>query len=215
MRKPRKRRPGQTPTRRRQEPPTHSSHCAGIAVDARRLHGKHAERDSGSGGDTHVQEVGGSGNAHDCGNRKYPPPSAARLSHEALAPPCLSGQMTAKQYSEITFVHEMPVTAPATHACTSSAEAPHEMGAWMGGDNEGGAEGPSGAGKLSDMVCRDTGGDTPPCIVWLRQDLRLHDNPALHAAIASGRPVLCLYIYSDDVENDEWQDKATQHDCLV
>ncbi len=37
-----------------------------------------------------------------------------------------------------------------------------------------------------------------PALVWLRQDLRLADNPALAAAIASGRPVLCLYALDDE-----------------
>lgn len=34
-------------------------------------------------------------------------------------------------------------------------------------------------------------------LVWFRRDLRLSDNEALHAAIASGLPVLCLYIHND------------------
>ena len=33
-----------------------------------------------------------------------------------------------------------------------------------------------------------------PCIVWFRDDLRLSDHPALHAAAATGRPVICLYV---------------------
>ncbi len=33
-----------------------------------------------------------------------------------------------------------------------------------------------------------------PIIVWLRQDLRVADNPALHAAAATGRPVVPLFI---------------------
>lgn len=37
-----------------------------------------------------------------------------------------------------------------------------------------------------------------PVIVWLRQDLRLADNPALRAAAATGAPVLCLYILDDE-----------------
>ncbi len=39
--------------------------------------------------------------------------------------------------------------------------------------------------------------DTPPVIVWFRQDLRLADNPALDAAVRSGSPVLPLYILDD------------------
>jgi len=37
-----------------------------------------------------------------------------------------------------------------------------------------------------------------PCLVWLRQDLRLADNPALAAACASGRPVLAVYVLDDE-----------------
>ena len=37
-----------------------------------------------------------------------------------------------------------------------------------------------------------------PVIVWFRQDLRLSDNLALHAAKASGAPLICLYIRDDD-----------------
>jgi len=32
-----------------------------------------------------------------------------------------------------------------------------------------------------------------PCIVWFRDDLRLSDHPALHAAVTTNRPVICLY----------------------
>ncbi len=37
-----------------------------------------------------------------------------------------------------------------------------------------------------------------PAIVWFRRDLRLLDNPALSAALASGRPVLGAYILDRD-----------------
>ncbi|MBS0471572.1 MAG: deoxyribodipyrimidine photo-lyase [Proteobacteria bacterium] len=36
-----------------------------------------------------------------------------------------------------------------------------------------------------------------PALVWFRQDLRLSDNPALAAAAASGRPVICIYVLDD------------------
>ena len=36
-----------------------------------------------------------------------------------------------------------------------------------------------------------------PVIVWFRRDLRLLDNPALSAAVASGRPVVPIYIHED------------------
>ncbi len=37
----------------------------------------------------------------------------------------------------------------------------------------------------------------PPCIVWFRDDLRLSDHPALHAASKTGRPVICLYVLGE------------------
>ncbi|MBR0838068.1 deoxyribodipyrimidine photo-lyase [Bradyrhizobium manausense] len=37
----------------------------------------------------------------------------------------------------------------------------------------------------------------PPVIVWFRDDLRLSDHPALHAATKSGAPVICLYVLDD------------------
>ena len=40
-------------------------------------------------------------------------------------------------------------------------------------------------------------------IVWFRQDLRLWDNPALHAAAATGQPVIPVYIWSPE-EDGEW-----------
>ena len=43
---------------------------------------------------------------------------------------------------------------------------------------------------------------TPPTLLWLRQDLRLHDHPALIAAIEEG-PVIPVYILDDDAPG-EW-----------
>lgn len=37
-----------------------------------------------------------------------------------------------------------------------------------------------------------------PAIVWFREDLRLADNPALSAAVASGAEVLCLFILDEE-----------------
>jgi deoxyribodipyrimidine photo-lyase len=37
----------------------------------------------------------------------------------------------------------------------------------------------------------------PPSIVWFRDDLRLSDHPALHAAASTGRPVICLYVFDE------------------
>ena len=36
-----------------------------------------------------------------------------------------------------------------------------------------------------------------PAIVWFRDDLRLADQPALAAAVNSGRPVICLFLHDD------------------
>jgi len=39
--------------------------------------------------------------------------------------------------------------------------------------------------------------ENSPIIVWFRQDLRLADNPALHAAAQTGQPIIPLYILDD------------------
>ena len=40
-----------------------------------------------------------------------------------------------------------------------------------------------------------------PIIVWFRRDLRLNDNTALSKAILTDRPIICLYIYDDNLDN--------------
>jgi deoxyribodipyrimidine photo-lyase len=40
--------------------------------------------------------------------------------------------------------------------------------------------------------------DSAPVLLWLRRELRLADNPALAAAIASGRPVVPVFVLDDD-----------------
>ena len=42
-----------------------------------------------------------------------------------------------------------------------------------------------------------------PVVVWFRRDLRVADNPALTAAVASGRPIVPLYILDDTPILDE------------
>lgn len=37
-----------------------------------------------------------------------------------------------------------------------------------------------------------------PAVVWFRDDLRVADNPALHAAAESGRPVLCVFVWDEE-----------------
>jgi deoxyribodipyrimidine photo-lyase len=40
--------------------------------------------------------------------------------------------------------------------------------------------------------------DTPrPALVWLRDDLRIADNPALAAAVASRREIVVLFVLDD------------------
>ncbi|MGA7995038.1 MAG: deoxyribodipyrimidine photo-lyase, partial [Bradyrhizobium sp.] len=41
------------------------------------------------------------------------------------------------------------------------------------------------------------GTSASPCIIWFRDDLRLSDHPALHAASKTGKPVLCLYVFDE------------------
>ena len=43
-----------------------------------------------------------------------------------------------------------------------------------------------------------------PAIVWFRQDLRLADNPALAAAVATKRPLILLYILDDETP-ERWR----------
>lgn len=43
-----------------------------------------------------------------------------------------------------------------------------------------------------------------PVLLWFRQDLRLSDNPALAHAVASGRPVIPVYVL-DDVTPGDWR----------
>ncbi len=38
---------------------------------------------------------------------------------------------------------------------------------------------------------------TAPVIVWFRQDLRLKDNPALHHAVESGKPVIAVFVLDE------------------
>ncbi len=49
--------------------------------------------------------------------------------------------------------------------------------------------------------------DLRTAIVWFRRDLRLIDNPALHAACQQARRVVALYVHAPD-EDGEWQSGA-------
>jgi len=44
-------------------------------------------------------------------------------------------------------------------------------------------------------------------IVWFRADLRLHDNPALHAAVSRGERIIPVYIHAPQ-EEGHWQPGA-------
>ncbi len=46
-----------------------------------------------------------------------------------------------------------------------------------------------------------------PSIVWFRQDLRLDDHPALHAAIQRGAPIVPAYVWAPEEEGD-WRPGA-------
>ncbi|WP_339929210.1 deoxyribodipyrimidine photo-lyase [uncultured Brevundimonas sp.] len=48
-----------------------------------------------------------------------------------------------------------------------------------------------------DPVTTETARRDTPVIVWFRRDLRLADNPALNHAMATGRPVVPVYIHDD------------------
>ncbi len=48
-----------------------------------------------------------------------------------------------------------------------------------------------------------------PAIVWLRQDLRLEDNPALAAAIETKRPLILVYVLDDETPG-RWRFGAAQ-----
>ena len=53
------------------------------------------------------------------------------------------------------------------------------------------------------MARRQTASSEAPALVWFRQDLRLHDHAALHAALASGRPVLPVFVL-DETTPGRW-----------
>lgn len=49
-----------------------------------------------------------------------------------------------------------------------------------------------------------------PIIYWFRNDLRITDNPALHATVKSGQPILFVYIYDQDSPNHWKIGRASQ-----
>lgn len=48
-----------------------------------------------------------------------------------------------------------------------------------------------------------------PVLLWFRYDLRLQDNPALEAAVSSGRPIIPIYIWSP-AEESPWEPQGAQ-----
>ncbi len=63
-----------------------------------------------------------------------------------------------------------------------------------------GCANPWTAGKGGDMAVMT---DDAPAVVWFRDDLRLADQAALHAAVETGRPVLPVFIL-DDAAAGKW-----------
>ena len=51
---------------------------------------------------------------------------------------------------------------------------------------------------------------TTTALVWFRRDLRLVDNPALHAAVASGARILPVFIHDDAVAGDWSRGRASR-----
>ena len=51
---------------------------------------------------------------------------------------------------------------------------------------------------------------TGPAIVWLRSDLRLADNPALDAAIATGGEVVVVYVRDEETDGSRPLGAASQ-----
>jgi deoxyribodipyrimidine photo-lyase len=47
-------------------------------------------------------------------------------------------------------------------------------------------------------------GPDPPVVLWFRQDLRLADNPALAAAIGTGRPIIPLFVLNEASDGRAW-----------
>jgi deoxyribodipyrimidine photo-lyase len=52
----------------------------------------------------------------------------------------------------------------------------------------------------ADFPGSDHGDKQSPLIVWFRDDLRLSDNPALHAAAQLGRPLVCIFVHDEETE---------------
>ncbi|WP_416533453.1 deoxyribodipyrimidine photo-lyase [Klebsiella pneumoniae] len=47
-------------------------------------------------------------------------------------------------------------------------------------------------------------------LVWFRRNLRLHDNAALNAAVASGLPIACVWVNQRPSENHP----SAKHHCF-
>ena len=49
-----------------------------------------------------------------------------------------------------------------------------------------------------------------PIICWFRNNLRITDNPALHSAIKTGAPIICVYIYDEKLAQQWHRGRASQ-----
>eukprot|EP00929_Paragymnodinium_shiwhaense_P104538 TRINITY_DN69052_c0_g1_i1.p1 TRINITY_DN69052_c0_g1~~TRINITY_DN69052_c0_g1_i1.p1 ORF type:complete len:900 (+),score=154.66 TRINITY_DN69052_c0_g1_i1:83-2782(+) len=100
------------------------------------------------------------------------------------------GKSTASDISETAKVEKTPVYQ-------AFAPPPRPSAALAAGAE---AEGIDVAGTQEFPIVRPEGG---VCIVWLRDDLRLHDNPALLHAVRGGySSVVLLYIRDEEEQND-------------
>jgi deoxyribodipyrimidine photo-lyase len=61
-----------------------------------------------------------------------------------------------------------------------------------------------GQGMAGGDAQHDDGRGTGPIVIWFRRDLRLHDHPALTAALAAGRPVAPLFVFDEALLRGRW-----------
>ena len=74
-------------------------------------------------------------------------------------------------------------------------------------EQSGGMNPSRGFQKVSD----DSVSDDSPIVVWFRQDLRVRDNPALHAAARTGRPVVACFVWCPGEEGGWPMGGATRY----
>jgi hypothetical protein len=91
----------------------------------------------------------------------------------------------------------VPTTAPSLKGAGSAAASMSALSLEPPRLRNGGSVAAAAAAAVAAASANSVGASSRrPVIVWLRRDLRLADNPALHAAAASGRPVLPVFIWA-------------------